>query len=120
MEYFGVFAFILCIWLLAGPSHPSNMKKLQRRVRALEKSDLYKKRTSEVADMSRLIEELKGKWCIVDSDELLTEKVRICDVDAEWVKIEYPEKKTEPEKLTSKLIRIDSIDSIEILESNTL
>ena len=69
--------------------------------------------------MSRLIKELEGKWCIIDSDDLDVEKVRVCDVDGEWVKVEYKEvqyKKGAPEKVKTKLIRVDSIDSVEIAE----
>ena len=74
---------------------------------------------SEVVQMSRLIKELEGKWCIIDSDDLDVEKVRVCDVDGEWVKVEYKEvqyKKGAPEKVKTKLIRVDSIDSVEIAE----
>lgn len=121
VEYFGLFAFMICIWILSGASHPVKVKKLQRRVEALERrtGQGVKDSESEVVQMSRLIKELEGKWCIIDSDDLDVEKVRVCDVDGEWVKVEYKEvqyKKGAPEKVKTKLIRVDSIDSVEIAE----
>jgi len=119
MENFGVFAFIICLWILFGPSHPTNVKELQRRVEALEKKTAHGVKENEVVDMSRLLKELEGKWCIMDSDDLDEEKVRVCDVDEEWVKVEYKEtqyKKNAPEKIKTKLIRVSSIDSVEMAE----
>ena len=119
MEYFGVFAFLICIWILSGSSHPAKVKKLQRRLEALEKRVGFGIKDDEVADMSRLIKELEGKWCIMDSDDLHVEKVRVCDIEEKWVKVEYEEtshKKGEQQKVKTKLIRVSSIDSVEMVE----
>ena len=54
----------------------------------------------------------------IDSDELvMIKKVQICDVDEDWVKVMYKEdERKEGEKEKIKIIRVDSIDSIELLE----
>lgn len=115
MEYLGLFAFIVSLWLC---SYPGEIKKLKRRVETLERKAACGAENEEVADMSRLLEELKGKWCIMDADDLDEDRVRVCDTDGEWVKVEYKEKATrkEPERTKTVLIRANSIESVEILK----
>lgn len=106
---FGVIAFV-CVMYLFGELNA--LKKNVQRMKSRRKTE-----KGESEEMSRLIKELQGKWCMVESDDLDVEKVRICDVDEEWVKAMYMEKATkqEPEREKYVLIRIDSIESVEIL-----
>lgn len=112
MEYFsffGIFSFILVL------SCYSRVGKLEHSMRRIKRRDAMQK--GELEEMSRLIEELQGKWCIMESDDLDEEKVQVCDVDGEWVKVMYVEgaTKKEPEKTKYVLIRVDSIERVEIL-----
>lgn len=109
MEYLGYFGLISFIVVL-GVS--SRLDKLEKRVNGIKR-----KEKGEREKMSRLIEELQGKWCNMESDDLDEEKVQVCDVDGEWVKVMYKvaATKKEPEKMVHKLIRVDSIESVEIL-----
>lgn len=110
---FGVVAFV-CVMYLFGELNALK-KKVERKK--------YRGRTEKggLEEMSRLIKELQGKWCMVESDDLDVEKVKICDVDEEWVKAMYLEKATKqkPEREKYVLIRIDSIESVEILAEPT-
>ena len=69
--------------------------------------------------MSKLIAELVGKSCKIKSDDALhpvgKEEMLCCvlDVDDEWIKISFTDKKG---KQMTKLIRIEKIDEIEIVE----
>lgn len=109
---FGVVAFV-CVMYLYG-----ELNKLKKTVDRMKSRRKIEK--GESKEMSRLIKELQGKWCMVESDDLDEEKVQICDVDEEWVKAMYIEKATkqEPEREKYVLIRIDSIESVEILPEN--
>ena len=66
--------------------------------------------------MSKLINSLVGKYCIIRSDSFLgfagkTEvSCKIVDADDEWLRICYTEKK---DKQVVKLLRIENIDAIE-------
>lgn len=113
MEYFGLFAFVICLWLI---SELENVKKMKRRLEILERKAADGTEAEKGEEMSRLIEELKGKWCIMDAEDLDVEKVRVCDTDGEWVKVEYQKKGIKASEQTiHKLIRISAIDSVEIM-----
>ena len=68
--------------------------------------------------MSKLINELIGQECLIKSEEALFDmgniqmKCYIIDVDDEWIKIRFTDKK-KIEK--TKIIRIDSIENIELI-----
>lgn len=111
MEYFGLIAFIIAMCAI---SYAEKISKLEKKVNSLKRAE---KKKGEREKMSRLIEELQGKWCNMESDDLDEEKVQVCDVDGEWVKVMYKvaATKKEPEKTVHKLIRVDSIESVEIL-----
>jgi len=116
MEYFtvfGVIAFVCVMHLFA------ELEELKRTVSKINHREKMGKGESE--KMSRLFKELQGKWCVVESDDLDEEKVQICDVDEEWVKVMYMEKtaKNGPERERYVLIRIDSVESVEILPDIT-
>lgn len=110
MEYFGVLAFIMILFY---SSYPGKVKKLESKVKLLSK-----KQKGE-SYMSKLIGELVGKECIIKSDaglELIGSnfiKCRVLDVDDEWLKICFIDKK---KKEVTKLLRIESIDEVEMTE----
>lgn len=90
LEYFGLLAFLLIIFNL---SYPVRVRKLEKEVRRLKKS-----LKGENA-MSKLINELKGYRCkisfndtpsFVESDK---EVYEVLDVDDEWVKLAFKDKK---------------------------
>lgn len=111
MEYLGIFGVVALamVWHLQGL--PDELTKLKRRVAKSEKALSREMKGKGELHMSRLIGELKGKWCEIDSEDLEDEKVQICDVDEEWVKVIYQEKGTS----SVQLIRIDSINSVKVL-----
>ena len=73
------------------------------------------KKQRGVAYMSKLINDLVGKQCIIRSEFIFgfagkTElSCKIIDADDEWIKICYTEKK---DKQVVKLMRIENIESI--------
>ena len=107
MEWFGIAALLL---LLYYSSYLGKIKHLEMKVKQLEK-----KQRGETY-MSKLINSLVGKQCIIRSDSFLgfagkTEvSCKIVDADDEWIKICYTEKK---DKQVVKLLRIENIDAIE-------
>ncbi len=106
MEYFGIFGVVAFV-MVCGIS--DELKKLKRKMAGVDKI-LSRFKNKEEIHMSRLIEELKGRWCEIDSEDLLDEKVQVCDVDEEWVRVRLKKDSA------VQLIRIDSIDSVKILE----
>lgn len=91
MEWFGIAALLL---LLYYSSYLGKIKHLEMKVKQLEK----KQRGAMY--MSKLINSLVGKQCIIRSDSFLgfagkTEvSCKIVDADDEWIRICYTEKKT--------------------------
>lgn len=109
MEYFGIFAFIL---VLAYSSYPGKVKRLEAKLRKVEK----KQKGDPV--MSKLINELVGKQCRIKPDEeieLMDSWIQcdVLDVDDEWIKIRYEEKK---KGVVTRLFRIENIGEVEVLE----
>lgn len=107
MEYLGVIAFVL---VLGYSTLPNKIKNLEKEIKRIKKS--IKGDTA----MSKLISELKGQTCLVECKEGLLDgktviECQVIDVDDEWVKISYTNKKAENKV---KIIRIDTIESIEI------
>ena len=99
--YFGFIAFFIAIGLLADSG---KVRKLERRIKALER----KQNGGE--EMSKLISELVNKECkmMVDFEGELTKTLEctVLDVDEEWVKIRYQNKKKED---VVKMIRIEKV-----------
>ena len=109
MEYFGVFAFIL---MLAYSSYPGKVKRLEAKLKKMEK----KQKGENV--MSKMINELVGKQCRIKPDEEIELmdswiECHVLDVDDEWIKIRYADKK---KGTVTRLFRIENIDEVEILE----
>ena len=98
MEYCGIIALVL---LLCYSAYPGKVKRLESKVKRLEKrqkGDNY---------MSQLIDDLVGEQCTIKSEAILN------FADDEWMKICYTDKKN---KQVTKLLRIEAIDEIEIEE----
>ena len=124
------FLFIMALLAVYGSSScEANVKKLERRVKKLEQEK--GKINTEVKEkeneyMSKLINELVGKKCILYLDEnaldsmdsLLDDELEceVIDVDEEWVKVVSEKKqKKENVKITS-LIRIDNINGVKMVD----
>ena len=81
MEYLGVLAFVIVLCYM---SYPDKVKKLERKVKKLEKE-----RCRE-SIMSKLIEELVGRDCKISSEKGInfagkTEfECHVMDCDEEW------------------------------------
>lgn len=112
MEWIGLCALAL---VLCYSAYPGKVNVLERKVKKLEC------KLKGESEMSKLFSELVGKDCIIKSGEVLelgeTKIVcKILDVDEEWVKLTYEEKK---KGTITKILRIDTIDSVELVEENT-
>ena len=106
MEYLGVLAFVIVLCYM---SYPDKVKKLERKVKKLEKE-----RCRE-SIMSKLIEELVGRDCKISSEKGInfvgkTEfECHVMDCDEEWLKISLKDKKNQ-EIVKMKSIPDQSID----------
>lgn len=104
MEWAGLVAVMI---LLVYSSYPGKVKKLERKVRMLEK-----KQKGE-SEMSKLLTDLVGKSCKITNEDgsqpgwLFT----VLDTDDEWVKLTYTDKKG---ILRTEIRRIDSIKKIDL------
>lgn len=75
---------------------------MERKVKKLERT------ANGGSKMSGIIKDLIGMECTIDGDGFFSTRCTILDVDDEWVKLIVHEKKTD----TTKIIRLDNIDSI--------
>ena len=117
MEYFGVFAFIM---VLCYSGIPSQVKHLESKVKKITKALSINNKGESV--MSKLINDLVGKKCVVKSEaglELISNneiECKVLEADEDWLKIEYVEKKG---NTVTMLLRIDEIERVEILNDST-
>lgn len=110
MEWIGLIclAIVLCY-----SAYPGKVNKLERKVKKLEK-----KREGGIS-MSKIISELVGKECKITTEAALALSgsvevlAKILDVDDEWIKFTYTDKKG---NVKTKILRIESIDSVELIE----
>ena len=113
MEWLGVVALICVLWY---SSYPGRVKRLEAAMKRLER-----KQRGET-DMSKLINELINKECKITSDaalQLVGSTELLClvlDTDDEWIKVQFTEKKN---KQIKKLLRIENIDEIEMIATDT-
>ncbi len=109
LEYFGLIAFVL---VLSQMGYSSKIKKLEGELK-----NLKRKIKGEEA-LSKLLKDLIGVKCIIDCDGAVVftgkseMECEVLDVDDEWVKITYKDKKNVTK---TNIIRIESIDNIEII-----
>ncbi|MBA2132674.1 hypothetical protein [Capillibacterium thermochitinicola] len=113
VEYFGFLAFVL---VLCYVDLPGKVKKLKREIKSIKRNDGYTRK--EVFGMSKMLEGLKGRNCIIwfeESPISIGNKVKcyVEDVDEEWIKILVTNKKGEKE---TKLVRVDWVSEVEIGE----
>jgi|GEM_PF-232751 len=109
LEYFGLIAFVL---VLSQMGYPSKIKKLEGELKSL------KRKIKGEEALSKLLKDLIGVKCIIDCDGAVVftgkseMECEVLDVDDEWVKITYKDKKNVTK---TNIIRIESIDNIEII-----
>lgn len=109
MEVFGLVAFVL---VMSQIGYSSKIKKLENELK-----NLKRKIKGEDA-LSKLLKDLIGTKCIINCEGtvVLTGKnemeCEVLDVDDEWVKITYKDKKGVTK---TSIIRIESIDNIELI-----
>lgn len=109
MKFLGFITFIL---LLSYSSYPTKTKRLEKELKIL------KRNIKGGNIMSKIIRDLKGQKCLIKCTEALftvgdtSMECNVIDVDDEWIKISYSDKK-KVEK--TKNIRIDTIESIELI-----
>ena len=124
------FFFIMALLAVYGSSNcEAKVKKLECKVKKLEQ-EKGKRNTEEKEKeneyMSKLINELVGKKCILNLDENALDSIaglldnnlecEVIDVDEEWVKVVSEKKqKKENVKITS-LIRIDNINGVKMVD----
>lgn len=107
MEWAGWIALMVMFFYC---TYPKRVRILEGKIKKLERKQEGNK------NMSKLINDLIGQSCIIESECALSfvgnsdMKCMILDADDEWVKISYTDKKG-VEK--TKIIRIDSINTVE-------
>ena len=100
---FGIAAFLISVSQL---SLPRKVKNLERKMKR------YMSENKESNNMSKLLEELIGKKCALNTDFVGSVGV-VLAVDDEWVKLEVQQSK---KKTAVMLVPIESIKSINIRE----
>ena len=108
MEWIG---FISLMILIFYSSYPDRVKKLEKKIKKLEKNE------KGDLPMSKIISSLLGKKCniIVNSSILgpaADDVVDILDVDEEWVKVSFTNKKGINKTI---VIRIEEVNRIELI-----
>ncbi|SCK03204.1 Uncharacterised protein [uncultured Clostridium sp.] len=110
MEYFGFVAFIFMAMYAA---YPGKIKKIEREIKNI------KRKLKGENSMSKILSELINKNCkVICEDGIvigLTDKVEctILDVDDEWIKLCFVDKKV-GEK--THILRVDSIKRVDLID----
>lgn len=86
-------------------SQNEKIDELERKVKRLERC------MNGGNEMSKLISELVGSDCLIDSDDLLSEKCRVEGFDGEWVKLLVYGKKQNK----TIIVPVDTIEKFEIV-----
>ena len=86
----------------------SKLKRMRRRIKTLEKNRKGEKK------MSRFLKEMIGKKPMITSELIGTNDWLVVDVDEDWVKLSKTDKKGQKK---TKLMRIEDIRSVELLEN---
>ena len=109
MEWIGWVSLIL---IVCYSSYPDKVKKLEKKVKILERNE------KEDYKMSKIISSLVGEKCRIKSNEAfsfngsLDVVANVLDVDDEWVKISFVDKKGNAKV---QILRVESIDNIELI-----
>ena len=110
MEFIGLLAFI---FVLTEMGAKGKARDLEKKMIKLER-----KLKGEESEMSKIISDLKGKRCKLTSNEFLSAfsnvvvECIVLDSDDEWIRVSGKTKKDENKEI---IIRIDNIDSVEVL-----
>lgn len=110
MEFFGLIAFV---FMAIYASYPGKIKNMQREIKNVKR--ILKGESS----MSKILSDLINKKCkVISEDGLaigLNDKVEctILDVDDEWIKISFINKKL-GEK--THILRVDSIKRVDLID----
>lgn len=110
MEWLGVLA--LLILLFCSP-YLERVRRLEAKVKRLEKGEKGER------GMSKLIDGLAGKRCILKTEDALPLAGKnelaclVLDTDEEWVKVWFEKKKGGE---TTLLLRIENIEAAEVLD----
>lgn len=108
MEWMGCIAFIMAISYCG---YPGRVNNLEGKIKRLER----KQRGNH--EMSKLINELIGKTCKIQTNEdsaLDIDEIpcTVLDTDDEWMKITYTDEKNGQK---TAVLRIDSIEKVELI-----
>lgn len=110
MEFFGLIAFIL---VATYSSHPTKVKKIESKIKKIEKNLRGEK------SMSKILSELINKKCILITDtglEIASKREFECfilDVDDEWIKFTFTDKKGINK---TQILRVDDIERVDFIE----
>ena len=106
----GWFSFFI---ILCYSSYPGKVKRLEKKVKKFERNKKGE------GSMSKIISSLVGQVCKIESEEVIFESLEcnctILEVDDEWVKILHTNKKGDTK---IKILRIEDIKNIELVENN--
>lgn len=111
LEWVGFLSLAL---ILCYASYPEKTKKLERRVNKLERIQ------GKGENMSKLIEELVNQECKILTEDALKLSgnaeihCKVLDVDDEWIKISFVDKKNNAKV---RILKIEDIESIELLDA---
>lgn len=106
------FLIVICLW--------AKLSELEKKVKKYEKmlkvQKLKKVKKGEM-DMSKIIGELVGKKCKLKIRDVYFEdydklECHILEVDEEWIKFTYINKKKE---VKTRIIRIDAVEHVDVL-----
>lgn len=111
MEYLGIIAFVL---IMSYSSYPAKVKKMESKVKKLERNLRGGK------SMSKILSELINKKCELVSDvglEIFSKREIECvilDVDDEWIKITFTDKKGVHK---TQILRVEAIERVSFIEN---
>ena len=94
--------------LFFGIDSSNKLKRMQGRIKSLERNRKGEK------TMSRFLKEMIGKKPMITRELIGTNDWLVVDVDEDWVKLSKTDKKGQKK---TKLMRIEDIRSVELLEN---
>lgn len=109
MDNIWILGPLLPLGILIWSSQDSKLKKLQRKIKKLEK------RTKGKNLMSEMLKELIGKKPMIQMENGLgLADYEVLAVDSDWIKLRRVNKKGQ---VSTKLLRLDDLLSVELLEN---
>ena len=104
MDWLGWASVSICILIGYYSSYPRKVKKLEGELKKLKRNQMGETK------MSKILTELIGKDCIIETDCTVDFQCTVMDVDEGWIKIMYMDK--DVQKI--KVLRIESIQNVEL------